>query len=173
SRINMKQTTGSIVAWHQDFGTYHRVDGVPEARGILIAVFLDDVTQFNAPLLAVPGSHRKGLVSTARVDPSVPDHEAVAKYRYDITDETMAGLVDRYGLEAITASAGSVLFMDMTVVHGSSVNISPQRRLLLYVNVCPVDNRGDTFARPEYYAARDFSPVEADHPDCVRRFVAG
>ena len=23
SRINIKQTNGSIVAWHQDFGTYH------------------------------------------------------------------------------------------------------------------------------------------------------
>lgn len=33
SRINMKQTNGSIVAWHQDFGTYHRVDGVPEPKG--------------------------------------------------------------------------------------------------------------------------------------------
>ena len=171
SRINMKQTNGSIVAWHQDFGTYHRVDGVPEPRGIMIAVFLDDVTHVNAPLLAVPGSHREGLVSTAQVDPTVPDHEEVAKYRYDITSETMARLVETYGLETITAPAGSVLFMDMTVVHGSSVNISPLRRLLLYVNVCPVDNQGRSFTRPEYYAARDFSPIVADEPDRLRQFV--
>ena len=85
SRINMKQTNGSIVAWHQDFGTYHRVDGVPEPRGVMIAVFLDDVSNLNAPLLAVPTSHAEGLVSTAVVDPTVPDHEQVAKYRYDIT----------------------------------------------------------------------------------------
>ena len=171
SRINLKQTNGSVVAWHQDFGTYHRVDGVPEPRGIMIAVFLDDVTDVNAPLLAVPGSHREGLVSTAHVDPTVPDHEEVAKYRYDITQETMARLVERYGLETITAPAGSVLFMDMTVVHGSSVNISPLRRLLLYVNVCPTDNRGRSFARPEYYAARDFSPIVADDPGELRRLA--
>ncbi|MEM7091434.1 MAG: phytanoyl-CoA dioxygenase family protein [Actinomycetota bacterium] len=171
SRINMKQTNGSIVAWHQDFGTYHRVDGVPDPRGIMIAVFLDDVTEVNAPLLAVPGSHHEGLVSTAHVDPSAPDHEQVSKYRYDITDETMRNLVDRYGLETITASAGSVLFMDMTVVHGSSVNISPLRRLLLYVNVCPTDNRGETYTRPEYYAARDFSAVENWGDDCLRQFA--
>lgn len=171
SRINMKQTNGSIVAWHQDFGTYHRVDGVPEPRGIMIAVFLDDVTHVNAPLLAVPGSHKEGLVSTAQVDPSSPDFEAVSKYRYDITDETMARLVDEHGLETITGTAGSVLFMDMTVVHGSSVNISPLRRLLLYVNVCPTDNRGETYERPEYYAARDFSPVEAAAPDCLLAFA--
>ncbi|MEL7157319.1 MAG: phytanoyl-CoA dioxygenase family protein [Actinomycetota bacterium] len=171
SRINMKQTNGSIVAWHQDFGTYHRVDGVPEPRGVMVAVFLDDVTPANAPLLAVPGSHAEGLVSTAVVDPSVPDHEQVAKYRYDITPETMARLVDERGLDTITATAGSVLLMDMTVVHGSSVNISPLRRLLLYVNVCPIDNRGESFERPEYYAARDFSAIEALDADCLRPFV--
>ena len=159
SRINMKQTNGSIVAWHQAFGTYHRVDGVPDPKGVMIAVFLDDVTEVNAPLLAVPGSHKEGLVSTASLDPTSTDFEQVSKYRYDITDETMAQLVDQYGLEKITASAGSVLFMDMTVVHGSSVNISPLRRLLLFVNVCPVDNRGETYERPEYYAARDFSSI--------------
>lgn len=159
SRINLKQTNGSIVAWHQDFGTYHRVDGVPEPRGIMIAVFLDDVTEVNAPLLAVPRSHQEGLVSTARVDPDAPDFDQVSKYRYDISDETMTRLVDNYGLETITGQAGSVVFMDMTIVHGSSVNISPLRRLLLYVNVCPVDNRGQSFERPEYYAARDFSPI--------------
>lgn len=169
SRVNMKQTNGSIVAWHQDFGTYHRVDGVPEPRGIMIAVFLDDVTAVNGPLLAVPGSHREGLVSTAAVDPTSPDHEAVSKYRYDITGDTMERLVDRYGLEAITARAGSVVLMDMTVVHGSSVNISPLRRVVLYVNVCPVDNRGESFERPEYYAARDFSPIVPADPACLRQ----
>ncbi len=171
SRINMKQTNGSIVAWHQDFGTYHRVDGIPDARGIMIAVFLDDLRDVNAPLLAVPGSHREGLVSTAAVDPSSPDFDQVSKYRYDITPETMSRLVDQYGLESITGSAGSMLLMDMTVVHGSSVNISPFRRLVLYVNICPVDNRGESYERPEYYAARDFSPLMPDSTDRLAQFA--
>lgn len=170
SRINIKQTNGSIVAWHQDFGTYHRVDGVPDPRGIMIAVFLDDVTEVNAPLLAVPGSHAEGLVSTANVDPTSPDFEQVSKYRYDITPDTMERLVTQYGLETITGSAGSMLLMDMTVVHGSSVNISPLRRLLLYVNVCPVTNRGESFERPEYFAARDFAPVQPLAADCLLAF---
>ena len=171
SRINWKQTNGSIVEWHQDFGTYHRVDGVPEPRGIMIAVLLDDLTATNAPLLAVPGSHQGGLVSEAQVDPSSPDFESVSRYRYDITPETMARLVDEHGLEAITGKAGSVLLMNMTVVHGSSVNISPLRRLILYVNVCPTDNRGESYERPEYYAARDFSPLESHGADCLRQYV--
>lgn len=171
SRINMKQTNGSIVAWHQDFGTYHRVDGVPDPRGIMIAVFLDDVSVVNAPLLAVPGSHGEGLVSTANIDPTSPDFEAVSKYRYDITPETMERLVDSYGLETITGRAGSLLLMDMTVVHGSSVNISPLRRLLLYINVCPVDNRGESYERPEYYAARNFDPIQPGAADCLLQFA--
>jgi ectoine hydroxylase-related dioxygenase (phytanoyl-CoA dioxygenase family) len=62
---------------------------------------------------------------------------------------------------------GSVLLMDMTVVHGSTVNITPLRRVILYLNVCTTDNRGTSFERPEYYAARDFSTIEALPEDCL------
>jgi ectoine hydroxylase len=171
SRINIKQQNGSIVEWHQDWGTYHRIDGIPEPRGIMIGVFLDDVRSVNAPVLAVPGSHTNGLVSEAVIDADVSDHDRAAKYRYDITPKTMKRLVDENGLEAIEGPAGSVLLMNMAVVHGSSVNISPLRRLLLYVNVSTVDNRGETFTRPEYYAARDFAPLMPLSDDCLTSFT--
>jgi ectoine hydroxylase len=171
SRINIKQQNGSIVEWHQDWGTYHRVDGIPEPRGIMIGIFLDDVRSVNAPVLAVPGSHKQGLVSEAVIDEAVPDHDGAAKYRFDITPKTMKRLVDENGLEAIEGPAGSVLLMNMAVVHGSSVNISPLRRLLLYVNVSAVDNRGETFTRPEYYAARDFAPLRSLGEDCLTAFA--
>ena len=170
SRINIKQQNGSLVEWHQDFGTYHRVDGIPEARGIMIGVFLDDVSACNAPVLAVPGSHKEGVVSEAVIDDTVADHDGAAKYRYDITKTTMKRLVERRGLEATQGPAGSVLLMNMTVVHGSSVNISPLRRLLLYVPVSATDNRGESFVRPEYYAARDFSPLLPLSDDCILKY---
>jgi ectoine hydroxylase len=171
SRINIKQQNGSVVEWHQDWGTYHRIDGIPEPNGIMIGIFLDDVRSVNAPVLAVPGSHNNGLVSEAVIDDSVPDHDRAAKYRYDITPKTMKRLVDENGLEAIEGPAGSVLLMNMAVVHGSSVNISPLRRLLLYVNVSTVDNRGETFTRPEYYAARDFTPLTPLGEDCLTSYA--
>jgi ectoine hydroxylase len=167
SRINIKQQNGSIVEWHQDFGTYHRVDGIPEARGIMIGIFLDDVSACNAPVLAVPGSHKEGVVSEAVIDNTVADHDGAAKYRYDITESTMQRLVEKLGIESIQGPAGSVLLMNMTVVHGSSVNISPLRRLLLYLNVSAIDNRGESFVRPEYYAARDFAPLVPLDPSCL------
>ncbi len=170
SRVNVKQTGGAIVDWHQDFGTYHRVDGVPEPRGLMISILLDEVTACNAPLMLVPGTQTAGLVSEARINPDAEDHASAAKYRYDISLETLDGLVREHGLEAITGPAGSVLFMNMNVVHGSTVNITPLRRVILYLNVCAVDNRGETFARPEYLAARDFSPIEPLGEDCLLTF---
>jgi ectoine hydroxylase len=169
SRVNVKQRDGSIVAWHQDWGTYHRVDGIPRPDGIMIGIYLDDVTACNAPILAVPGSHAQGLVSEARIDPSVPDAGQAAKHRFDITPETMQRLVARHGIEALTGPAGSVLLMNMAVVHGSSINISPLRRVILYVNVSAIDNRGESFRRPEYQAARDFAPLTVLTEDCLTR----
>lgn len=171
SRVNVKQQGGAIVDWHQDFGTYHRVDGVPRADGIMIAVFLDEVTSCNAPLMAVPGSHREGVVSEARINKATEDHAGAAKYRYDISMATMDRLVTKYGLEPITGPAGSIVFMNMQVVHGSTVNITPLRRVILYLNVCTTDNRGESFARPEYLAARDFSAIQPFGPDCLTRFA--
>ncbi len=167
SRVNAKQTGGAIVNWHQDFGTYHRVDGVPRPDGIMIAVFLNDVSDYNAPLMAVPGSHAEGVVSEASTETEAEDRDRASKYRYDITMERMSQLIDRYGLEHITGPAGSVVFMNMQVVHGSTVNITPLRRVILYLNVCTVDNCGTTFRRPEYLAARDFNPLQPAAENCL------
>ena len=167
SRVNAKQTGGAIVNWHQDFGTYHRVDGVPRPDGIMVAVFLNDVNDFNAPLMAVPGSHVEGVVSEASTETEAEDRDRASKYRYDITMERMSDLISRYGLEHITGPAGSVVFMNMQVVHGSTVNITPLRRVILYLNVCTTDNCGTAFRRPEYLAARDFSALQPAGEDCL------
>ncbi len=46
----------------------------------------------------------------------------------------------------ITGPAGSLLLMDIIVVHGSSINITPMDHVILYVNVSACDNRGDLHA---------------------------
>ena len=143
SRVNAKQTGGAI------------------------AIFLNDVNEYNAPLMAVPGSHMEGVVSQASVLTEAEDRDRASKYRYDITMDKMSELINNYGLEHITGPAGSVVFMNMQVVHGSTVNITPLKRVILYLNVCTIDNRGMSFARPEYLAARDFSAIQPLADDCV------
>ena len=106
----------------------------------MIRIFLDDVTPCNAPLLAIPGSRKDGPVSEAIIDENVSDHKGAAKFRCDITDDTLSHLVNRKGIKSMDGPGGTVLLMNMAVVHGSSVNISPLRRLLLNTNVSAMGN---------------------------------
>lgn len=73
----------------------------------------------------------------------VPASDGSYDFTGYIPDETMKRLVRKYGLESVTCPAGSLLLMKINVVHGSSVNMSPLRRLTCYLNVCPVDNHPD------------------------------
>lgn len=133
----------------------------------MIGIFFDDVTPYNTPVLAIAGSHKDSLVSEAIIDENVADHMGVAKFRFDITDDTLSHLVNRNGMKSIEGPAGTVLFMNIAVVHGSSVNSSPLRRLLPYVYVDAVDNRGECFAWLEYCAARDLNPLEELGQGCL------
>ena len=60
SRLNPKVAfEGEVWTWHQDFATWNDRDGLVEPRAMMVAVFLDDATDVNAPLMIIPGSHRQ------------------------------------------------------------------------------------------------------------------
>jgi len=62
-KINGKMAfEGDVWQWHQDFGTWLNDDMMPEPRCMNVAIFLDDVNEFNGPLMFIPGSHKKGVV---------------------------------------------------------------------------------------------------------------
>ncbi len=62
-KVNAKAAfDGDVWQWHQDFGTWHRDDQMPEPRAMNISVFVDDVTAANGPLLFIPKSHKFGVV---------------------------------------------------------------------------------------------------------------
>jgi ectoine hydroxylase len=66
SRLNPKAAfAGAEWEWHQDFVIWHDRDGLKEPRALMAAVFIEEVTAANAPLLIVPGSHKGGLVHEA------------------------------------------------------------------------------------------------------------
>jgi len=63
-KVNAKAAfDGDVWQWHQDYGTWKRDDEMPEPRAMNIAVFIDDVTAANGPLLFIPGSHKCGVVA--------------------------------------------------------------------------------------------------------------
>src|SRR5215510_6086651 len=54
-KINAKAPfDGEVWQWHQDYGTWKRDDGMPEARAMNISVFLDEVMPINGPLMFIP-----------------------------------------------------------------------------------------------------------------------
>src|SRR5216110_2246819 len=65
-KINGKMAfDGDVWQWHQDYGTWKNDDLMPDARAMNVAIFLDEVNEFNGPLMFIPGSHKQGVVDAA------------------------------------------------------------------------------------------------------------
>jgi ectoine hydroxylase len=162
-KVNAKAAfDGEVWQWHQDYGTWRRDDGMPEPRAMNIAVFLDDVTAANGPLLFIPGSHKQGVFEAG--------HDlATTSYPLWTLDRAMVTkLAERGGCVAPTGPAGSVLLFSSLLVHASPPNISPFGRTIVYLSLCHVDNHIRQFNRAEWIAHRDFTPIEPLADDCLR-----
>jgi ectoine hydroxylase len=60
-KINGKMAfEGDVWQWHQDYGTWLNDDLMPTERAMNVAIFLDDVSEHNGPLMFIPGSHTQG-----------------------------------------------------------------------------------------------------------------
>src|SRR5713101_2038737 len=76
---------GDVWQWHQDYGTWMNDDLMPAARAMNVAIFLDEVNEFNGPLMFIPGSHKQGALpaghdtSTTSYPLWTIDHDSIAK----------------------------------------------------------------------------------------------
>jgi len=161
-KINAKAAfDGDVWQWHQDFGTWHRDDGMPEPRAMNIAIFLDDVTAANGPLLFLPKSHKLGVIEAGH------DLETTSYPLWTLDRETVTKLSDEGGCVAPTGPAGSMLMFSSLLVHASPPNISPLSRTIVYLSLCQVDNHITKFQRAEWIAQRDFTPIVALEDNCL------
>ena len=62
---------------------------MPEARAMTLAIFLDEVNQFNAPLMFIPGSHQVGVIESEN------DTSTTSYPLWTINHATIASLVAR------------------------------------------------------------------------------
>src|SRR5919109_2217288 len=159
-KINAKAAfEGDVWQWHQDYGTWARDDGMPEPRAMNISIFLDEVYPINGPLMLIPRSHRYGTLaaghdtSTTSYPLWTLDHETVTRLCNEAAPSGGIGIV------APTGKAGSVLMFHGNLVHGSSPNITPYPRKIVYLTLCAVSNHITKFTRPEWIAHRDFAPI--------------
>ena len=161
-KVNAKAAfDGEIWQWHQDFGTWHRDDEMPEPRAMNIAVFLDEVTAANGPLLFLPKSHKQGVFEAGH------DLETTTYPLWTLDRATVTRLAEQGGCVAPTGPAGSMIVFASTLVHASAPNISPLNRSIVYLSLCHVDNHIRRFKRPEWVAHRDFRPIEPLADDCL------
>jgi ectoine hydroxylase len=167
-KVNAKAAfDGEVWQWHQDYGTWKRDDEMPEPRAMNIAVFLDDVTAANGPLLFIPGSHKVGVVEAGH------DLETTSYPLWTLDRAKVTELAERGGCVAPTGPAGSMLMFSSLLVHASPPNISPFGRIIVYLSLCHVDNHIRAFNRKEWIAHRDFTPIKALADDCLTELASG
>lgn len=166
-KINAKAAfDGEVWQWHQDFGTWHRDDGMPEPRAMNIAVFLDEVTHINGPLMLVPKSHKHGTLAAGH------DISTTSYPLWTLDNATVTRLVDEGGIVTPIGKPGGVLMFHGNLVHGSAGNITPYPRKIVYLTLNAVSNYIRKPTRPEWIAHRDFTPIEPVPDDALARYPA-
>jgi phytanoyl-CoA hydroxylase len=118
-KLNFKRPRGSPFPWHQDapywaFGCNH-LD-----RLASVQIYLDEATPDNGCLWVIPGSHRLGHV------PALSDRGVLGRLYSDI------GQIEGMTPMPLPAPAGSAIFFDGYIVHGSQTNrtLSDRRALV-------------------------------------------
>ncbi|MEK9811776.1 MAG: phytanoyl-CoA dioxygenase family protein [Bordetella sp.] len=166
-KINGKMAfEGDVWQWHQDYGTWLNDDLMPEPRAMNVAIFLDEVNEFNGPLMFIPGSHKKGVLEAGH------DLTTTSYPLWTINDDVIRQLVQRAGgsqggIISPKGPAGSMILFHGCLVHASSSNLSPWNRVSVYLSLCAVSNHIRRYKRPEYIAHRDFSPITCLSDDCL------
>ena len=166
-KINGKMAfEGDVWQWHQDYGTWMNDDQMPTERAMNVAIFLDDVNEFNGPLMFIPGSHKKGVVDAKH------DLTTTSYPLWTVDHDLIAQLVQRAGgkqggIVSPKGPAGSMILFHSCLLHASSSNLSPWNRVSVYLSLCAVSNHIRRFKRPEFIAHRDFTPIECLPDDCL------
>ncbi len=166
SRINPKQGFGGGAAWdwHQDYPPWHKIDGMATPSCIMVSVFIDHCTPVTSPLLVVPRSHRHGLLDSKLHNDAKEGGYAL----HHIDNATLKELAEESGIEALIGPAGSVAFVHCNVVHGSTNNVSPWRRAIMYLIYNAVSNACTRTDRPWYQNNRDFTPLQPKDDLCLK-----
>jgi len=166
-KINGKMAfEGDVWQWHQDYGTWKNDDLMPTERAMNVAIFLDDVNEFNGPLMFIPGSHKKGVIDAKH------DLTTTSYPLWTVDHELITQLVARAGgksggIVSPKGPAGSMILFHSCLVHASTSNLSPWNRVSVYLSLCAVSNHVRRFKRPEYIAHRDFAPITCLADDCL------
>ena len=127
SKVNLKAAwCGTVEYYHQDYA-YWKGRGYDNLEMLTCMIFVDDHSVNNGGLHVIPKTHNIGFIEHNRFI----NINGLSKSM--IPPEKLTELHNEFGLDAIDAKAGDVLFFSAGLIHGSSHNISPlDRRIILY-----------------------------------------
>jgi len=160
SRVNLKPAMyGREFFWHSDFETWHTEDGMPAMRAVSVSVAMTDNTEFNGPLMLVPGSHRRYVVT---VGETPADHHETSLRRQEVGVpdlDSLRALVDAGGIVAPKAQRGDAIVFGCNTMHASGVILSPHPRSNAFFVYNSMENAVvEPFSapapRPEHVATR-------------------
>ncbi len=167
-KINAKAAfDGEVWQWHQDYGTWARDDGMPEPRAMNIALFLDEVTHINGPLMLVPRSQASGVLAAGH------DLSTTSYPLWTLDNDTVTRLVEAGGIVTPIGKPGGVMMFHGNLVHGSAGNITPFPRRIVYLTLNAVSNFIRKPTRAAWIAHQDFTPIRPVPVDSLRRYAAG
>lgn len=154
SIFNMKAAfSGDVWQWHQDYPTYLADDGMATPRCVNVLVFLDEVTEFNGPLMLIPGSHE------AQPEVNEVDRATTSYPLRGAAPETVRELALKRGIVAPKGPPGTTILAHTNIVHGSGPNMSPWSRALMSLTLNSVENKHRGSRRPDWVVLNDFTPV--------------
>lgn len=166
-KINAKRgLDGELWEWHSDYWFWKVEDGMPTSDALTAAIFLDDVTPFNGPMLMVPGSHRQEITADHHEQPVAGSaagwENTTSKHlKHRLRRDYLQHVIGEAGLQSATGRAGSVLFFHSNLLHSSSTNMSPWDRRIVFVSYSSIRNtlRDVAAPRPAFLASRNFAPL--------------
>ena len=163
-KINAKLAfVGEQWEWHQDFTYWKMADKMPSPRAFTIAITMDDIHEVNGPMMFIPRSHHAGAteVETRKMKQADWTQDFGADMKYRFNRRLIAELAEENGIIVPKLRRGSVLLFHSNVFHGSSANMSPYNRTMLFITYNSVENALPETAdpRPEFIASRDFRPL--------------
>lgn len=169
-KINSKVAfSGDRWPWHQDFIYWRSEDGIENPQLISACVFLDDVNEFNGPIMYVKGSHRFGVLDASIAEAAGPGYEGspswisgfTANMKYTVPQSALENLTREQQIFAPKGNRGSVVFFHPNVVHSSGVNLSPYDRSMLLITYNDVTNlpKKHKDARPDFLCGQNWDPL--------------
>jgi ectoine hydroxylase len=159
---------GGLWWWHQDWPTYAHDDGFPAPRMVNIIIFLDDVNEFNGPLMLSPGSQNEQVPL-----PEVTTQGTSFPARWLDDRAVIQEKLLKHGIVAPKGPAGSVCFQHTNLIHGSGPNMSPWRRSMITFTVNATNNRSKNAnrpsTRPAHFVCDNYDPIRTLSDDCLLR----